>query len=580
MKKLLIVLSKGTLPFIIAFSALSVSASAAFYSVSGLSKLFAGASFEVIIMAGSLEIAKLVTASLLYQYWDKINKILRTYLTIATIILVLVTSMGIYGFLSAAYQETYQKLSINENRIEFLDQKREFYQQDVTRYDNELARISGNISTLSNARATSIQVRDTTSSTGVRNTISTAELRLAQSRIEVEEKNRNDVQARREIAADSLQKYQLEILDLENNTEITGELGPLQYLSGLTGTPMDKIINWLLLVIIFVFDPLAISLVVAANFAFAQAFPKKEEEIDDYDEDWDIEESFNTELIEDIEVNEPEEVIEEKEDLSNWDIEEVEEKNRNDVQARREIAADSLQKYQLEILDLENNTEITGELGPLQYLSGLTGTPMDKIINWLLLVIIFVFDPLAISLVVAANFAFAQAFPKKEEEIDDYDEDWDIEESFNTELIEDIEVNEPEEVIEEKEDLSNWDIEEVEKRMDIIGQNGNEGLHYDDTEIKEYISTAEDKIMAATKSIMEKQKVEDNKLKNKLDAANEEINELDKANVKIIDSIKHINDYLKKHAPYYNNQGIALDNIKLGFAEEDDYIEDNDIKTY
>ena len=80
MKKLITVLSKGTLPFIIAISALSVSASAAFYSVSGLSKLFAGATFEVIIMAGSLEVAKLVTASLLYQYWDKINKSLRAYL--------------------------------------------------------------------------------------------------------------------------------------------------------------------------------------------------------------------------------------------------------------------------------------------------------------------------------------------------------------------------------------------------------------------------------------------------------------------------------------------------------------------
>ena len=447
MKKLITVLSKGTLPFIIAFSALSVSASAAFYSVSGLSKLFAGASFEVIIMAGSLEIAKLVTASLLYQYWDKINKILRTYLTIATIILVLVTSMGIYGFLSAAYQETYQKLSINENRIEFLDQKREFYQQDVTRYDDELARISGNISTLSNARATSIQVRDTTSSTGVRNTISTAELRLAQNRIEVEEKNRNDVQARREIAADSLQKYQLEILDLENDTEIAGELGPLQYLSGLTGTPMDKIINWLLLVIIFVFDPLAISLVVAANFAFAQAFPKKDEDL---------------------------------------------------------------------ILDLPD----------------FDSFPSD---------------------------AEAELLPS----------------------IEDVEVNEPEEVINEKIDVNEWDIEVAEKRMDIIGQNGNEGLHYDDTEIKEYIATAEDKIMAATKSIMEKQKIADNKLKNKLDRANEEINELDRASLKMINSIKHINDYLKKHAPYYDNQGIALDNIKLGFAEKDDYIDtDNDIKTY
>ena len=89
MKNLLNLINKGTFPTLIALSALSVSASAAFYSVSGLSKLFAGASFEVIIMAGSLEVAKLVTASLLYQYWDTINKILRTYLVIATVVLVL-----------------------------------------------------------------------------------------------------------------------------------------------------------------------------------------------------------------------------------------------------------------------------------------------------------------------------------------------------------------------------------------------------------------------------------------------------------------------------------------------------------
>ena len=99
-------IKKGMFPFLVAFSALSVSASAAFYSVFGLSKLFAGASTEVIIMAGSLEVAKLVTASLLYQYWDTINKALRTYLMVATIILILITSMGIYGFLSAAYQDT------------------------------------------------------------------------------------------------------------------------------------------------------------------------------------------------------------------------------------------------------------------------------------------------------------------------------------------------------------------------------------------------------------------------------------------------------------------------------------------
>ena len=271
-------LKKGIFPFIIALTALSVSASAAFYSVSGLSKLFAGASFEVIIMAGSLEVAKLVIASLLYQYWDTINKGLRAYLTVAAFILVVITSMGIYGFLSAAYQDTYRQLTIKNNKVAFLDQKKEFYEKDVKRYDEELERISGNISTLSNAKATSIQVRDTSVVGGVRQTISTAELRLSQKRIEVEEENRAAIQAKREQVADSLQKYQLEILELENNVDVAGELGPLEYLSGLTGTPMDKIINILLLVIIFVFDPLAISMVVAANFAFDQAYPKREEE--------------------------------------------------------------------------------------------------------------------------------------------------------------------------------------------------------------------------------------------------------------------------------------------------------------
>ena len=272
-------IKKGLFPFIIAFSALSVSGSAAFYSVSGLSKLFAGAQLEVIIMAGSLEIAKLVIASLLYQYWDSINKLLRTYLTVAAVILVLITSMGIYGFLSSAYQETYQKLIVNQNQIEFLENKSKFYEEDLQRFDKELEQISNNIATLSSAKATTIQVRDTTVSSGVRNTISTAELRLAQSRIQIEEENRKSVYEKRTVAADSLQGYKLQILELQNNADTVGELGPLQYLSGLTGTPMDKIINILLLVIIFVFDPLAIALVVAANFAFATAYPKVEENI-------------------------------------------------------------------------------------------------------------------------------------------------------------------------------------------------------------------------------------------------------------------------------------------------------------
>ena len=91
-------IKKGMFPFLVGFSALSVSGSAAFYSVFGLSKLFAGASTEVIIMAGSLEIAKLVTASLLYQYWNEINKALKYYLSVAVVILILIKYLKLYLF--------------------------------------------------------------------------------------------------------------------------------------------------------------------------------------------------------------------------------------------------------------------------------------------------------------------------------------------------------------------------------------------------------------------------------------------------------------------------------------------------
>jgi len=266
-------LKKVTLPVLIALSALSVSGSAAFYSVYGLSKLFAGAQLQVIIMAGSLEVSKLVIASLLYQYWDSLNKVLRTYLTAAAFVLVLITSMGIYGFLSAAYQETYSTYTVSEKRIDFLEQKEAFFSEDVSRYDTELERISTTINELSKARATQIQVRDTSSATGLRTTVSTAELRLAQERIASEEANRKEVQAKRTVAADSLQSIQIQILEIESNSEVAAELGPLKYISEVTGWEMSRIVNILLLIIIFVFDPLAISLVIAANFAFAQLRP-------------------------------------------------------------------------------------------------------------------------------------------------------------------------------------------------------------------------------------------------------------------------------------------------------------------
>ncbi len=94
----------NTFQYMVGLSALLVAGSAAYYSVFGLSKLFAGATFAVVVMAGSLEFAKLVSASFLYRYWTKVNTWLKYYMTVGVITLVLITSAGIFGFLSNAYQ--------------------------------------------------------------------------------------------------------------------------------------------------------------------------------------------------------------------------------------------------------------------------------------------------------------------------------------------------------------------------------------------------------------------------------------------------------------------------------------------
>ena len=121
-------------PTLIALSALSVSASAAFYSVSGLSKLFAGATFAVIVMAASLEVAKLVIASLLYQYRKTIPRFLKYYLSLSCLILILITSMGIYGFLSAAYQETAAKAGNIDSQIGLIETKRNNVSEQLAIY--------------------------------------------------------------------------------------------------------------------------------------------------------------------------------------------------------------------------------------------------------------------------------------------------------------------------------------------------------------------------------------------------------------------------------------------------------------
>ena len=244
-------------PFVIALSALSVSASAAFYSVFGLAHLFAGASTEVIIMAGALEVAKLVVASLLYQYWDTINKILRTYFMIATFILMVITSGGIYGFLSGAYQETATQSEFLDKQVQIIEVKRTRFIE--TRDDLKLT-VKELTTALSNP--TMIQYVDKESGQLV-TTTSSRQRKLLETQLNEAKINLNAV-------TDSIAVLDVRILDTQIGNESARELGPLKYMATLTGQPMEKIVNWFMLLIIFVFDPLAIAMVVAANMAFAQ----------------------------------------------------------------------------------------------------------------------------------------------------------------------------------------------------------------------------------------------------------------------------------------------------------------------
>ena len=261
-------------PFFIALSALSVSASAAFYSVSGLSKLFAGASFEVMVMAGSLEMAKLVIASLLYQYRKTIPRLLKYYLSIACFVLILITSMGIYGFLSAAYQETASKAGNIEAQISLVETKRDNINKQLVVYNAEKENIDQAIADLRKGLSNNvIQYRDKETNQII-TTTSSSTRRALEKQLDQAIVRQTEINSKVDNLNEKTFGYETEIVEITTSDGLASELGPLKYLSGLTGLSMDKIINYLLLVIIFVFDPLAIALVIAANYAFERLSEK------------------------------------------------------------------------------------------------------------------------------------------------------------------------------------------------------------------------------------------------------------------------------------------------------------------
>ena len=216
-------------------AALLIAGSAGFFSVFGLSKLFAGAAFSVIIMAGSLEFGKLVTAAFLYRYWDKVNLFQKTYLMTAVVTLVLITSAGIFGYLSNAYQGATVTFEKQSNLLISYEDRLDQLQEDKSFLKEELE----------------VQVND-----------------LPDNYITAKRKLREDYNPRIQQVNDEILDVKGKIGDLKVSLVETGvDVGPAIYLARVFDTDVDSVVKFFIFILIFVFDPLAVMLVVAYNQA-------------------------------------------------------------------------------------------------------------------------------------------------------------------------------------------------------------------------------------------------------------------------------------------------------------------------
>jgi hypothetical protein len=252
------------LKYLVGLSAIVIAASAAYFSISGLSKLFAGATMAIVIMASSLEFAKLVAATYLKQKWNIIQGFNKFYLSLAVAILMLITSAGIYGFLTSAYQTTSDQLAIIEQQVSISNLKKDRYKEQLTGYTQERNSLSTSISELSKGLSNNV-IKYTDKDGKEVITTSGAARRTLELQLNDMKKQRDNVSNHIEVLNDSITKLDLKALNIQSNNSLAHEVGPLKYLSNLTGASMDKVVNWFALSIVLVFDPLAIALIIAFN---------------------------------------------------------------------------------------------------------------------------------------------------------------------------------------------------------------------------------------------------------------------------------------------------------------------------
>ena len=242
-------------------SAISISIIAAGYSIIGLATLFAGAAMPIIAMGSALEIGKLVAASWLYNNWSStmVPKALKAYLFTAIIVLVFITSMGIFGFLSKAHLDQVQPTSGNTIKIKTIDNQIVRQQNIIDRSEKTLTQLDKSIEVFLNNDFASRGLKERQKQEEERNQLNTAI------------KNASD-----EIATLSNEKATLQLAQ----DKIEAEVGPIKYIAELiygknAQSHFDEAVRIVILILIFVFDPLAVLLLIAANISLKQIRLKK-----------------------------------------------------------------------------------------------------------------------------------------------------------------------------------------------------------------------------------------------------------------------------------------------------------------
>ena len=238
-------------------TSLAIASVAAWYSIIGLTAIFSAAVIPIIIMGIVLEIGKLVAASWVYTYWNETGKLLRTYLVSAVFILMLITSMGIYGFLSKSHIDAGVGTNQTYVKVERLDSRIQSEQRVIDRSEKQLK-------TLDDALERYIELGAVSKGLKKREE-QEPERKLLQSTIT---KSQNKI----DVYLDEKSEYELEI----RNFEV--EVGPLKYIAALiygddAKSMLDETVRYVILLLIFVFDPLAVLLLIAANQSYRKEKP-------------------------------------------------------------------------------------------------------------------------------------------------------------------------------------------------------------------------------------------------------------------------------------------------------------------